>query len=486
MALRELIASFGIEVDDKDVEKASKSVNDLYEKLSKIVQGAVAVKFATTFYTWVDSLRVAGDELDKTSQKVGVNTRALQQWRYAGELAGLASNQIDTALVSIQKNAVNAARGEALMQEAFRKFGVSVKDAAGNLKGPEVLLEELADGLGNVSTGTERTALLMRILEESGKDLFPLLNQGSGAIRAARQEFEDLGGAISQDVIKQTTELTDNQTRLAASFSGVRNTVAVVLLPIINRVVTGLTSFIAKARELTKGTKIVQTALIALGAILVGIGIKVTAAFAGPLLTVGLFAAAITATVLVVEDLYQLFTGGKSIIGEWIDELLGVGTAADVVEKVRDGFEEVVWFIKEAWQWTKDFFNLLNIGRKAEKDAFDAVLGPTKFDKRLLRKGRNGREAPYDFEPGQAPLISSLPQGRGALLSPGTVTRENPVTNNSSVVQNVAPVTNTTVNVNAASANAQEVVKLVQKEIKTAKDRDLRNAYSALIPKPGT
>jgi hypothetical protein len=66
------------------------------------------------------------------------------------------------------------------------------------------------------------------------------------------------------------------------------------------------------------------------------------------LLKVGLVAAAIGTVVVFVEDLFTLFSGGKSIIGDFIDSLFGIGTAEQVILSIKQAFQDVVFWAEKA------------------------------------------------------------------------------------------------------------------------------------------
>ncbi|MFW6031647.1 MAG: hypothetical protein ACOC9T_03560, partial [Myxococcota bacterium] len=70
-------------------------------------------------------------------------------------------------------------------------------------------------------------------------------------------------------------------------------------------------------------------------------------AFAPILLKGALLALAFLAIVAVVEDLINLFTGGESVIGDFIDEMFGVGTSQKVVEDLKAAWQAFTAFLED-------------------------------------------------------------------------------------------------------------------------------------------
>jgi hypothetical protein len=62
-----------------------------------------------------------------------------------------------------------------------------------------------------------------------------------------------------------------------------------------------------------------------------------------------IWAAAIATVVLVVDDLLTLFEGGDSVIGRFLDEMFGIGTAARVAAFVQRAWAAfIVWIRTQA------------------------------------------------------------------------------------------------------------------------------------------
>jgi hypothetical protein len=356
--LRELLARFGIEFDDAQLQKGNQSVNNLAKNLRTFAGVAAAVAVGRGLASFIDKIRETADELDKTSIQLGLSTEELQGWRFAANLAGVDGAAFSQSLGLLQRNAFEASRGSAQMVDSFRRLGVEVRDSNGQLKDGNTLLEDVADGLANTENESERVALSLSIMGRSGRKLLPLFTQGAEGVRRAREEFEELGGGISQDVIDQSVELTDEMTRFDTAMDGVRSNIALALLPAMNRFVTFMKDGAAAVGDLIEGTNVVEIVFVALGAAAVALAIKMVAAFAVPIAIFVGIVVIIGVLILFVDDLITLFQGGDSVIGEFIDTLFGIGTAQALVQDLTDAWNGLLLTVKEVSNAVADFFGL--------------------------------------------------------------------------------------------------------------------------------
>ena len=123
------------------------------------------------------------DELSKTAQKIGVSTEALSALEYAARLSDVSLQQLSTGVGKLTQNVVAAVSGNKQLSGAFDAVGVSVTDANGKLRGADAILLDLADAFESLPDGADKTNIAMQLMGKSGRELIPLLNGGSEAIR---------------------------------------------------------------------------------------------------------------------------------------------------------------------------------------------------------------------------------------------------------------------------------------------------------------
>ena len=96
MLVRELAAKLSLDVDSASFAKGAVAMGLASAGLTLIVNKAVEV--AGEFVHMLKASVAYGDELNDTTQALGISSDALQELRYAGELAGLSTGELDNGI----------------------------------------------------------------------------------------------------------------------------------------------------------------------------------------------------------------------------------------------------------------------------------------------------------------------------------------------------------------------------------------------------
>lgn len=265
MILKELIARLGFKIDDKQVPAFKRRIKDLRETLSTAADAAivlktgfqvlhgVASKAASGMRELVAGTAEAGDEIGKTSVKMGVAAGELQRLRYAGDRSG-ASMETVTQAIREQNKLMQEARqtGVTPFTDALDRVGLSLADLEA-ADGPEERLGIIADRLRLVEDKGQKTAIAMKLLgEEVGPQLVPLMNEGSKGIKALGDEAERLRLVMGDDAVKASEAFVDAQTNLNARLTGLKNSIGSDLMPIVKTYIVQLDEWIGENDELVR------------------------------------------------------------------------------------------------------------------------------------------------------------------------------------------------------------------------------------------
>jgi hypothetical protein len=332
------------------------------------VAGSFAVQKIQAFTHEITGL---SGELVRVSQRLGLSTDEVQELGYAAQIAEADIGTLETGLKFLGQNAAQAAAGSKGDAKAFKDLGISVKDAAGNVKSTPQLLEEAADAIAGLPSAAQQSAAAMQLFGRSGVQLLPLLKGGSHEIKHLREEAKRLGGGLSGDVIGQADDFEDQMFRVDFALRSVKSTIATVLLPVLHGLAQGLIDTVAWFKQTAKHTYFFQTALAGgfVSALVVAISwlraltiaqVQAAASAALAMLPYLAAAAAVLTFALAAEDLFGMLKGNKSAIGEWIDEWLGIGTVDQLVRSWSAGIEALADALGRAATEFKDFLALGN------------------------------------------------------------------------------------------------------------------------------
>jgi hypothetical protein len=468
------------------LEKLRQSVRGLDESLPKFAKkfaGAALILGGVTagaakLGQWVAGTAEANAELGRFATAVGVTARELGQWELIAGRAGIPVDTMRGALEEFAKKAGEARAGSKETADAFAKLGVKATDAQGKARSLNDQFSDAVIALGQVEDASKRAFLGDKVFAGAGKDIARIALQGADALARQRGEFDRLyGGGAFDAYIQNSEKATQALARWRESSSALKAGLMATFIPILTRVATVFSRLVGWLARTTQGTEIVRVALGLLAAAAVVAGGAIMVAFAAPIATFLAIVAAIFAIVLIVEDLYQMFSGGESAIGKFIDKMFGVGASKKFVDVITDAF---IWLFEKI----EDVVNGVKRITGAASDAADAVTGffggTTKADlahskalNEAIKKDiaaaeeRNAKDidrllAESDAFKAKADMQWSMRQGNFLTRAPANTSAN--VTINSSPV----------INVSGANGNEDEIARKVVEKIEQGRKAELR------------
>jgi len=473
--LRELLAIFGIEVDDSQIKRADKTIGGLIGTIKNFA-GVVAGSFiARGIARMIGSTTQAADRIGEISTQIGVNAQALQAWSFAAQMAGVEQESLAQAFGILARNANAAARGSTEMRETFARLGVQTTDANGQLRAADAIMLDVADGLSRVESDAERTALSLQVLGRGGRQLLPLFKQGAAGIEAASKEFEELGGGFTDEDIAAADQYQDSIVKLNLALTKLKILFVREILPSIQRFVNWLIRTTKGVLASGRAVQLMKVALVALA----GAAALMARSFVKLLLPFAPALAKIALLFLFVDDLITLFRGGKSVIGEFIDAVFGLGAAEKFVREVKFAFEGMLEVIKEiangiAFITGQDPVFKTRARQPSLQEEIDIAR-----EKERVKQFRAGQDVA-----GTATATS----GNRVLLKPRIGPRFVSLPGTTPVPQDVKDLAarNITVNVNAPNADAKEVARKVVEEIDGRRRKELTATQAAIKPLAAT
>lgn len=203
----------------------------------------------------LDKVSSRGDELAKTSERLGFTVVELQQFRYVADLAGVSSENFTKGIRKLSEASVEAAGGSKVQKEAFKALGISVKNSEGEIKSSQDLLLELSRRF--VETGpkalsaSEKIFAAQKLLGKSGTELITVLNQGPDAIKAQMDELIKLG-YMTEKQAKASAEYRDALDKMNVAVDNLTTSLAGDILGPMTSSVEYLTEFLSQNKSVFK------------------------------------------------------------------------------------------------------------------------------------------------------------------------------------------------------------------------------------------
>ena len=202
----------------------------------------VVSRATSSFYGMAQGQAQTIDTTSKLSRRLGMTYGELAGLSLAGDLAGVSMETIGKAATKADVAFVKAAQGSKLAQGALAGVGLSVDELQN--KSPAERFQMMADAIAGLPTPAERARASIALFGKSGADLLPLFEGGAGSIRAAVDEANKFGLALTDEQGVAVEGMNDAFTRAYASIQGVVQQVVAYLAPAIQSVTDTFTNLI--------------------------------------------------------------------------------------------------------------------------------------------------------------------------------------------------------------------------------------------------
>ena len=308
-----------------------------------------AHRFAVAFAADIEQLRESADAARVTAHE-------FQALSFAGGAAGVSASTTAGALNTLGQGlrAIESRTGGPT--NALWRLGVRARNANGTMRETNDVLYDVADRFERVRNPVQRARLAQELFGANGRRMLTVLAGGSAALRRQHEDFEALGGGVLPEAVEAAQGFTAAQQRMKVASDSIRSVMATALLPVITAITNKVADFTGWLSRMTRGSNVVNVAMVALGVAGATAGLSILAAWLPtmlPFIGIGLL---IGALILIVDDLVSLFNGGNSAIGEFIDSMLGVGAASEIVADLKqmwtDLGESIEWVIGKIAQVT--------------------------------------------------------------------------------------------------------------------------------------
>lgn len=205
---------------DKEVTKMSKGIASA-AKIATTALGALGAAFTVDAVVRVTKEAIKyTTEIKSQAREAGVTTKSLQEYRYAALMAGVSNDQLADGLKELNLKIGEAADGSKSAAAMFGDYGVSIRDANGQVRNAADILPELADAYMSLQSPAERATFAAKLFgEEAGPKMQALLEQGKAGMNNYRAAAEELGMVISDVNIKKAEDAEKKMAALSRVLS---------------------------------------------------------------------------------------------------------------------------------------------------------------------------------------------------------------------------------------------------------------------------
>jgi hypothetical protein len=183
----------------------------------------------------------------KMSRETGMDLKSSSEWVSLAKERGVDSNKLTLSFASLSKQIHSAAGGSKSAAKAFAEVGVSGRTiASGNM---DKALTNISDKFKEMKDGPEKTALALQLFGRQGRQLLPILNQGSAGVGKLKEEMDKAGLSMGGKQVAAAMKLKAAQRDLNTQVEGLKVRLGNALIPALSKAAGGLTEFVKQAVE---------------------------------------------------------------------------------------------------------------------------------------------------------------------------------------------------------------------------------------------
>lgn len=194
-----------------------------------------------------DALEFA-DAVRKVADQTGLATDAVQFLRFAADQTGTSVDSLAALVGKMQTQLVEASNGNKEVAQGIAGLGLDLTEL--RAMRPEEQFQAIASAIATIPDPAERATAANMAFGKSGKDALPqIIALGEGG-QALRDQFEALGGPVSEDAINAVDLLGDTAAESKVAITALATEVVSELAPAFVAALQTLNEFIGGLRVL--------------------------------------------------------------------------------------------------------------------------------------------------------------------------------------------------------------------------------------------
>lgn len=369
--INEIVSKFSFIGSLKPQEDFNANLQSSIKLMGGMALGIQAA--AAGMFWWASSVISGVAPLVDLQREIGVATGAMQELGYAASQNGSDLNAVTSSMKNLNDKVQEFEKfGSGSAAEAAAYLGVSFRDASGNMKKADVIMDDVRRNMQGMSDA-ER----LKIMDKLGIDasLLRTMKLTNSEMESLRSRAQALGVTTSEDA-DAVEGFAGAMTDLKFAMGGIQQMVAISFAPMMTGLVESFVDLLVSNRDwIVNGLQwlggvVTSTAgflqrmwpvLLGLAAAFVVLKIATFgwgAALAVVFSPVVLIVAAVAAVILIIDDLMVAMSGGQSVIADFFMEFFGV----DIVPIIQGLIDAFVWLsdeIKAIFAPLEDFFKAL-------------------------------------------------------------------------------------------------------------------------------
>lgn len=380
----ELVTNFEFNGNLNKITEYNTSFGSAISLMTKSI--GIATTLSGAFLGLANSTLTTVDRLGQLSRNTNTSVEYLQKMGYVASVNGGSVEALEDSVRGLSERigeyaSMDSGEGKAI----FEKLGIAVRNANGEVKTAEVVMDELRGKFQTMSK-TEQVSIAQKLgINQGMLQTLNLTNEELEKNIAITEAF----GVVTSKQTDEVIKYNDSITTLKFGMSAIGQQISLSFLPQMNNLTRGFNDVLVANKDLIKNglttfvditgeiiEAVMNTGKAFYNIIDETIGFENAIMLAGGAVLwfnrallrnpIGLVVAAAAGLILIVDDLYTAFTGGESVIKDFfatfnIDIVKTLTGAFNILKGTWNGLIAVALQLSES---VMSLFTILEKGGK--------------------------------------------------------------------------------------------------------------------------
>jgi phage-related protein len=227
----------------------SAALQTVFPPFTALFSAAVIYKAVGGMRHLISSITTYGDEIAKCAERTGFGVEKLQELEYIAELSNVSAQEFSASLTIMNKFMGQMRAGTGTMISALKGVSPVLLKQIQAAETNEEAFELMIKAIRNVQDPAKKAYLATTFFGRSGQKMINMAVASEEAFKEMAEEVRRYG-ILSEKTAKESEEFQDELTRLQKAARGAGFSIAEKFLPALTPIITKLSEWLVKNREL--------------------------------------------------------------------------------------------------------------------------------------------------------------------------------------------------------------------------------------------
>jgi hypothetical protein len=236
----------GVDRFSRNASAAGARIGATWNRLRGVFRGVMIAVTTGVAAKALGDFAARGDDIADVSKRIGMSAEALQEFRYAANMADLSADDLTSILQKMNNQMGQLGTGTGALYSFLKRSNPQLALQLKTTKSSEKAFTLLMDAIAAETDVAKRAALAQAAFGKSGQEVIDM----AAGLEEKRKEAQASGTIISNEDVQRAAEMHTNLLRLQASGTGFINQVLGRAVAAIAPLLERLNAWISANREI--------------------------------------------------------------------------------------------------------------------------------------------------------------------------------------------------------------------------------------------